>query len=94
MLGDEKRLSPSGTDFMTQGPVREDDKIEELEELEEKKDLVSPLLDTSLDDTCTKDQIFTPGSIHAQEVFSYWRDELQASPWVLHILQHGYKIPF
>lgn len=93
-MGDEKRLSLLGTDFMTQGPVREDDKIEELEELEEKKDLVSPLLDTSLDDTCTKDQIFTPGSIHAQEVFSYWRDELQASPWVLHILQHGYKIPF
>jgi len=39
-------------------------------------------------------QAFEPGSIHKKQFFNYWKDELKAAPWVLNILEHGYKIPF
>ena len=38
--------------------------------------------------------LFRPGSIHEVSCFSYWRDTLKASDWVLKTLQNGYSIPF
>ena len=39
-------------------------------------------------------QAFMPGGIHRPEVFTFWQDELKASPWVLNVLRDGYVIPF
>jgi len=44
-------------------------------------------------ETLTKDT-FKPGNIHREKFFTYWREELEASPWVLNLLEQGYKIPF
>jgi len=41
-----------------------------------------------------KNNRFEPGSIHNSEVFSFWKEDLKASPWVLELLQKGYKLPF
>ena len=37
---------------------------------------------------------FRPGSIHDNGVFSFWKDTIGASDWVLRTLQDGYEIPF
>jgi len=37
---------------------------------------------------------FIPWRIHEDIFFDYWKNSLEASPWVLSILQLGYKIPF
>jgi len=39
-------------------------------------------------------KIFEPGNIHKHEFFDFWQKELEASPWVLNLLEKGYKIPF
>jgi len=39
-------------------------------------------------------QVFTPGKIHDEKFFKYWKEELRASPWVLSTIQNGYKLPF
>lgn len=37
---------------------------------------------------------FEAGSIHKDEFFAFWKEELKASDWVLLTLQQGYLIPF
>lgn len=37
--------------------------------------------------------IFTPGSIHAIEVRNFWTETLKCSPWILGVLQDGYRLP-
>ena len=37
---------------------------------------------------------FFPGSIHAEEVRGFWREELKAGEWVMDVLLNGYVIPF
>jgi hypothetical protein len=34
------------------------------------------------------------GSIHKEEYFDFWREDLAASSWVLDTLKNGYAIPF
>jgi len=46
------------------------------------------------DDKAIPEDDFKPGNIHKAEFFNYWRDELEATPWVLNLLEKGYKIPF
>lgn len=37
---------------------------------------------------------FRAGSIHEHRFRKFWKNELQASPWVIDTLARGYKIPF
>jgi len=37
---------------------------------------------------------FEPGNIHNEKFFDYWKNDLAATPWVLNLLEQGYKIPF
>ena len=46
-----------------------------------------------------KDRVFPTkrdvcGRIHREEFRAFWRDELKASPHIMHTLEHGYRIPF
>jgi hypothetical protein len=42
----------------------------------------------------SKPQEFEPGSIHKNEFRNYWKNELNASDWVMKTLEEGYEIPF
>jgi len=46
------------------------------------------------DEEIEKQIIFAPGQIHQKNVFEFWKEELEASEWVLDTLKEGYKIPF
>jgi len=37
---------------------------------------------------------FKPGNIHDPKFFKFWKEVLKASPWVLNIIENGYKLPF